>query len=302
MSTKIKMPNFLVVGAPKCGTTSLYEYFKQHPEIFVHPSIKETNFFVEPKDVLGNGPRFYGKASYGNSLERYQKLFEGVSVEHKAVGEVCPTYLPFYRQAIPNILHHLGEEIRILIVLRNPADRAFSHYMHNVRDTDETLSFEDALINESARINAGLWNSFYLTRLGFYSAQVEAYFNAFSNVKVILYDDLRSDVALSKIYQFLGVRGDFKADTRKHFNKSGRPINGYFQSILMSNGVISRYSRRFLPTYIKQHFSRIRENIIDKNIRKEEMKEETRAWLNSIFSADIERLSHLINRDLSHWC
>lgn len=296
-----RMPNFLVVGAPKSGTTSIYEYLKQHPEIFVHPSIKETNFFIEPKEILGSGPRFRGIDSYGSSLEKYRELFKDATLAQKAIGEVCPTYLPFYEYTIPNILKYLGAEVRIVIILRNPVQTAFSLYMHNVRNTDEKLSFEDALGAEAERIEAGLWNSFYLTKIGFYSEQVRAYLEAFPRVRVMLYEDLKSDNVFAELFDFLGVNSDIKVNPDSHYNKSGRPENMVLQSILMNNGVFSRGMRKILPPGIKHGLAKVRENLTNRNIRKEEMHPETRARLVSLFAPDIERVSGLIERDLSHW-
>lgn len=301
----MNMPNFLIVGAPKSGTTSLYQYLKQHPQVFVNSTIKESNFFVEPKKILGSGPRFYGENSYGKTLKDYQQLFEDVSVAHTAIGEICPVYLPFYENTIPNIKKYLNEDVKIIIILRNPIDRAFSHYMHNVRDTDEKLSFEDALKLENERINKSYWNSFYLTKLGFYYNQVKAYKENFINVKVFLFEDLRKDNFFKELFEFLEVDSTLKINNEKSYNKSGRPKNKILQEFLVNENISKKYFKsifkNILPRTIKDQLLGLQAILLDNNLEKEHMHPATREKLKNIFKEDIEKLSKLINRDLSHW-
>lgn len=299
-------PNFLVVGAPKSGTTSLYEYLKQHPEIFVNPEIKETNFFVQPKDVLGCGPRYDWKDSYGINLENYKKLFDNIDNDkYKAIGEVCPTYLPFYNYTIPNILDALGNQVKIIIILRNPIDRAYSHYMHNVRDMDEDLTFEDALQAENERIKEKYWNSFYLTKLGFYFKQVKEYKDNFSDVKIFLFEDLKKESFYQELFEFLNVNSSVVINDTDMFNISGKPKSKFLQKLLVKDGILKSYVKKILKPFfskgIKVKLYNLQDRLINKNIKKEPMNKDTREKLKETFKDDIEKLSQLINRDLSHW-
>lgn len=304
MSKKNK-PNFLIVGAPKSGTTSIYEYLKQHPQIYVNAKIKESNFFVEPKEVLGAGPRFYGIESYGRTVDDYEKLFEDVTQNHIAVGEVCSVYLPFFKNTIQNIKNYLNDDVKIIIILRNPIERAYSHYMHNVRDTDETLTFEEALTAEEERIKQNYWNSFHLTRLSFYYSQVQAYKENFKNVKVYLFEDLRKDDFFIDLFKFLEVDTEININTKKNYNISGRPKNVVLQKFLVNDNFFKRLIKGtfkyLLSRNMKDKLSSIEEKMINKNIEKEKMNPSTRDFLKELFKDDIEKLSILINRDLSHW-
>ena len=299
------LPDFLVVGAPKSGTTSLYEYLKQHPQVYVNAHTKESNFFVEPKAVLGNGPRYFGANSYAKTMEDYAGLFAEAGAAYTARGEVCPTYLPFYDNTIPNIKRVLGADVKIVIILRNPIDRAFSHYMHNVRDTDEPLSFEAALDAEPQRIAAQLWHSFYLVRLGMYSEQVRAYREQFSQVRIFLYEDLKREGFFLELFEFLGVDPTQRIDTSAVHNVSGRPKHMWLQRLLIDNGMLKKSIRGLLKPFMghaaKVSLLAFNRKLLEKNIAKEQMKPQTRAYLKTVFEKDIRQLETVIGRDLSHW-
>jgi len=300
-----KKINFLVVGAQKCGTTSLYRYFNDHPQIYVPRRIKESNFFVEPKEILGSGPRYHGVDSYAKSISKYNDLFQDVAKHHVSVGEVCPSYLPFYSNSIPNILNYLKKDVRIVIVIRNPVDRAYSHYMHNVRDCDEKLSFEDALAAESERISKNYWNSFYYIRNGMYHDQIKAYLDHFSNVKVLLFEDLFNRDGLMEVFSFLGVENRSDMDPNKKYNVSGVPKNYVLQSILTSKSTLFKYPRvvasKLLSVSMKKRLLDVHEYLISLNIKKERMNPCTREDLVKEFEPNILQTSSLIGRDLSHW-
>ena len=132
------MPNFLIVGAAKCGTSSLHNYLNQHPDIFM-PSynargmkVKEPRFLV--KEIIKN--RVHNGVW---DFEEYKSLFSDVKHE-KLIGESTVLYLYYYETAIKNIKHYLGNDIKIIIMLRKPVDRAFSAYLHVSRGKKENLS------------------------------------------------------------------------------------------------------------------------------------------------------------------
>ncbi|KXJ53071.1 MAG: hypothetical protein AXW17_07100 [Colwellia sp. Phe_37] len=297
---KEKLPNFLVVGATKSGTTSIYNYLQQHENIFLNPKVKETNFFIEPKSVLGCGPRFCGKDSYAKNIVDYQKLFYKVDENcHKSVGEVCTTYLHFSAHAIPNIKKYLGDP-KIIIILRNPVDRAYSYYMHNVRDGDETLSFEGALDCEAERKKRNLWLSFRLKELGLYSAHVQAYLENFSNVKVVIYEEMREDIAesVNDMVSFLGEKR-CPVDISQNYNMSGVPKNRILHNLVHGNNLVFKILLRLVSLFVGIDRVRRFQNSIDKkNLVKVNMKLDTRKELTKYYQEDIGYLSSLINKDL----
>lgn len=140
------MPNFLIVGAQKAGTTSLHYYLKQHPQIYMRPR-KEPHFFE------GMHWDFYrpGRIMLAvTDLADYQALFEGVTDE-KAIGEASASYL--YSPKAPTLIKRSIPDARLIAILRNPPDRAYSNFLHCVRGGRESIvDFAEALRVEEERI------------------------------------------------------------------------------------------------------------------------------------------------------
>ena len=172
---KKKLPNFLIVGAAKSGTSSLHNYLNQHPDIFM-PSFNKEGMKVKE-------PRFLIKDLVENRLhngvwnwKEYQSLFDIVTDE-KAIGESTVLYLYYFEEAIKNIKSRLDEDVRIIIMLRNPVDRAFSAYTHVARSVKEQLSFEEALEIEYERLELDptLTPMVMYKDMGLYYNMVKAY-------------------------------------------------------------------------------------------------------------------------------
>ncbi|MGL6339568.1 MAG: sulfotransferase family protein, partial [Waterburya sp.] len=130
------MPNFLIIGAAKAGTTALHEYLQQHPQIYLTPT-KETNFFAFEGEIInfqGTGDEALKDFSI-TDLNTYQAEFEQVTQE-LAIGEACPSYL-YYPQAATRIKQYIPDA-RLIVILRNPVERAYANFLHIVRDDRET--------------------------------------------------------------------------------------------------------------------------------------------------------------------
>ena len=144
------LPNFLIIGASKCGTTSLYYYLKQHPEISFS-DLKEPKYFSSVNESFphnGIGDKSVDKYAI-KSLTEYKSLF--ADLHNKRVGEASPDTLYFYDKTASLIKETLGD-IPIIIMLRNPVKRAFSAFMYLKRDSREKLSFRDGLLAENRRL------------------------------------------------------------------------------------------------------------------------------------------------------
>lgn len=312
------LPNFLIVGAPKCGTTSLYYYLKQHPEIFL-PEIKE------PKFMMAQFLKFPLKGKDDAVMERmmvkdfrdYKFLFSGVKGE-KAVGEASVGYLYHYQGCIPQIKKYLGDP-KIIIVLRNPIERIFSHYNFFIREGKEKKSLLEAIEAEPERIKQNYYYGWHYFSVGEYFEQVKAYLNNFFYVKILLHEDLLSNPKkiAREIFSFLEVDENFIPDVSYHYNVSGVPKNSIRSRLIINS--LTRVRRLYLyilrfqntrPKDVKNNMSagnkrekivQFTETIKNNNLVRPEMKPETRAYLKGVYREDILKLQDLIGRDLSHW-
>lgn len=297
---KEKLPNFLIVGAAKCGTTPLYFYLKQHPDIFI-PEMKECRFFSEMPPFSGPQSKIYRKRST-HTLDQYKLLFSGSSKE-KTLGDASPDYLYFYERSIRNIKKLLGDP-KIIIILRNPVDRAFSNYLHLVRGGWEELSFEDALESEEKiKKDNWLWVRYYKD-IGFYYLQVKAYLDSFKHVKVYIYDDFKKDNLriLKDIFTFLEVETSFVPDTKTKYNISGIPKNRFLHKMITKSNLIKSIISPIVSLGIsKENRIKLIESLGSKLLTRPEMKPETREYLKELYQEDILKLQELLKRDLSRW-
>jgi len=218
------MPNFLLMGAAKAGTTALYQYLKQHPQIYMSP-VKEPHFFA----YEGRKPNTQGPGDTANdsiiTLKEYLALFESVRNE-RAIGEASTMYL-YLPQACERIRYYLPDA-RLIAILRHPAERAYSAFIHLVREGRETLTnFSQALQSEEERIRQNWGPLWHLTRCGFYYEQVKRYFDTFprEQIKIYLYDDFkaRPTQVVQDIFRFLKVDDSFQPDMSVRVNISGIP-------------------------------------------------------------------------------
>ncbi len=300
----IHLPNFLIAGAAKSGTSSLYYYLKGHPDIFLCP-IKEPCFFSA--QVLNLPHQGVGdeRKPFIRTFEAYSALFAKAGSQ-KAIGEASADTLYYSSAVIPLLKQVLGMP-RIIMLLRNPVDRAYSAYLHLVRDARETLSFEEGLVQEEDRIRQNWLSMWHYRNRGLYFRQVQDFLEAFGRdrVRVFLHDDLKC-AALDVVKQtceFLEVAADYQPpDINFRYNASGFPWSRRLNSIfLMRNSLqlgIRMLGSRLLT---EAGWARFRESVRARLFVKSEMKPETRLYLQQVFREDLMRLQDLIERDISHW-
>ena len=292
-------PNFIIVGSARCGTTSLYHYLKQHPEICMS-DVKEPKFFsASAKSIPHSGP---GDVHYDLNIvsdeKAYYSMFNPRVGEHK-VGEASSDYLYYHSSAAAKIFNELGD-IPIFIMLRDPADRAWSAYQNMIRDQRETETFEVALENEELRRSKNWdWMWHYKTA-GYYSKQVETYKNTFSTVHIIIYEEFTADTqrCLEKVCDVLKVNNKYSFDTTIRYSKSGKVKNPVIT--VLSNQKFSFISmlRRWLLKIMKR--GRI-EKIVQNFIIKEEIPAPVRHYLKQCYVADIQALSEITGKKFNLW-
>lgn len=297
------LPNFLVIGAAKSGTSSLYMYLKQHPEIYMSP-VKEPHFFsfdAESKMTKGPGDPIHEAITDFNA---YQAQFDGVTDE-KAIGEASTSYL--YRPEAPGRIHSTLPDAKLIAILRNPVDRAFSAYMHVVRDKRETAkNFTEALTREENRKAANWEPIWHFTSVGRYYEQLKRYYDLFppEQIRIYLYEDLNQDQGnlLTDIYQYLDVDPSFKPGSTARYNASGQikseTVLRTSKWLFSKPNPIRWVSRKIIPESWRLNFATwVRRS----NLKRQEMPPKVRRQLQESFKAEIEQLEGLINRDLSAW-
>ncbi len=291
------MPNFLIIGAAKAGTTALHEYLQQHPQIYMTPT-KETNFFAfEGKTLNFQGPGDEALQDFSiTDLSTYQAEFQQVTHE-LARGEACPSYL-YLPQTASRIKKYIPDT-RLIAILRNPVERAYANFLHIVRDDREPQSnFALALKDEPTRI-ANNWEWFWhYIQLGYYGVQLQRYYQIFSpgQIKVYLYEDLKEKpiALLQDIFRFLEVDDTFIPDMAIRPNKSGMPKNKILHHFLTKPNPLKTWLKPLLP-------SKIRQKIQHQNLITPQISQEVRQQLINLYREDILQCQDLINRDLSAW-
>lgn len=296
---EIKLPDFLIVGAARSATTSLHHYLKSYDEISM--PVKEPWFF----SYVNNPPRYSSPGAYDviYKLEDYIAIYKNIP-GGRIIGEASPSYLYTYGTTIRNIKDVYGsfyQKLKIIIILRNPIERAYSHFMMHKRGYREPLDFEEALAPETiaARLRSN-WDIFYdYVGCGLYCAQVKSYIEEFPRVKVLLYDDLAGDPrnALRELCEFLCV--DFREDViLERLNKSGVPRLEILNKIINRSSLFKDFLMAVIPRAIR---NRMKHNAYVLNIKPVEMSSKQKDYLYPFFVRDIENLSGLLNRDLTNW-
>ena len=296
-----KWPNFFIIGAGKAGTTSLYHYLKQHPEVFMS-RFKEPKFFaLEGHPLDFKGP-FDERIRRGTttSLDEYLALFETVKDE-KAIGEASTVYLGDSRA--PGAIADRIPEARIAAILRHPAERAFSAHQHLLRDGYEPLeSFEGALEAESGRAEKGWYVQYQYKGRGFYGRYLRRYYDLFDSrqIRVYLYEEFVDSPArmLFDLFEFLGVDPEFEPDMSPRHNVSGRARSPGLQRWLTRSHPLKETVKRWIP---EEWGHRLVSRIQPYNVVRSGISPETRERLISDYRDDIELLEKLIGRDLSNW-
>lgn len=297
------LPNFLIIGAAKCGTSSLYMYLREHPEIYMSPS-KEPHFFSfddESKMTKGPGDPIHEAIT---DFDSYQALFDGVTDE-KAIGEASTSYL--YRPEAAERIHAMLPDVKMIAILRNPVDRAFSAYMHVVRDKRETAKdFADALSLEEERKAADWEPIWHFTSVGHYYEQLQRYYSLFGSqqIRVYLFEDLVNNLAapLANIYEFLGVDSSFVPGSLMRYNASGlvrsETVQKTSEWLFSHPNPIRWVSHQIIPHNWRMKFATW---VRFKNLKRPEIPGEIRKQLIEQYRAEIHQLEGLINRDLSNW-
>lgn len=282
--------DFFIVGAPKAGTTSLYHYLNEHPEIEMSLQ-KEPDFFSDIE--IAKQGMYYGKNRI-STIEEYHQLFNDNSL---LKGEASVSYL-FYKGVAQKIKEY-NANAKIIIMLRNPVDRAFSHYLMDYRLGIVSDSFEDIIRKKSKSKYKDLFYQQYV-EVSEYANQVKEYLNIFdsNNVLILDYDNLKKDIysEVKKVYKFLSVSVDDNVDLEKKHNTYSMPKNNFIR-IIYSFVFLRRVLTFLFPSKLVK---KVR-SILFKEENKPKLDVETRLELNEYFKSDVKKLSEILKKDFTKW-
>jgi len=294
LALELLLPNFFILGAAKAGTTSLYYYLRQHPQVFLS-EVKEPHFFdYDP--------------FYAEGLEAYVSRHFSRSWGFPARGEATPRYFYDYKKVIPRMLNAFGPfPPRFIVLLRDPVERAWSHYLHRRRNCTETETFERALELEEGRLkqNPEVWAGYF--NQGLYAKQLEEWFRHFPRDRFLigLTEDLqaRPTELLENICSFLGVGPPAELDVSDIKNPASEPRIRFIMKFLRRPSLVRKFVKRLLPRhtqlglswYIRKINLRPYANSLPK------MNEETALFLRALYADDLAKLQEMIKRDFSKW-
>jgi len=285
------LPNVIIIGVQKAGTTSLYNWISQHPDVYGDFAMKDFPFFANDE-------------YYKRGIDWFRHCFKKHKKE-KIVLHGYVNYMYFSRISAERI-YDFNKDIKLILILRNPIERAYSAYWQQIKMGNEKIkNFEEALRLEHIRREGTFKDRADLTYIehGFYHRQLNEYLKWFSReqIMIILFEDMISnkEAVVEKVYEFLGVDGTFIPSLAIN-NKPGVPRFEIIQRLL---------TYPLLPLGLKEivplnYRIKIRIFLKELNIKRQKyppMKEKTKEFLINIYKNEIEKLPDLIERDVTHW-
>jgi len=295
----MSLPNFLCIGSPKSATTSLFEILKQHPEIGLS-SFKEPHFFDTD-------------ANWNNGKDWYEKSYFSALESKKSIGEFTPSYLAS-KICASRIKETLVSDVKFIVLLRNPTDRAYSHYLHTKRDEYENLSFLDALEIEEERLkeNIGNKDDISFTRFcykfsGMYALHLKNYLSKFDENQfcIVLFDDFvnKREEVIKRILTFLDVDLNVSLNIDIKVNPASKARSIQLKKFMTQKSFFRTLLKFMIPSL--EFRQRIRNKIHGKNNKvssKDSLTQTERDFCyHNYFKDDINELEKMLNINLKKW-
>lgn len=296
---------FFVIGAAKSGTTTLYEFLKRHPDVFL-PNVKEPHFYAK---VRSERKSDYSKADKNKtyhtkviqSQEDYQELYEGSETFH-AVGDCSPSYL-WDKDAAKRIYTDFPRA-KIVAILRNPVDRAYSHYLMDVREGLQAEKDFLKALHKDASTLPKVWGgkSHLYAELGMYYEQLKRYAHFQPDqLKVFVYEHFFANLEASykELCEFLEIPATSPEQNKnqKKKNEYAAPKNKWAAKLLQWNQK-TQFLRRLFPEKMRKG---LKQSLMSKSASKPPMGEEAKTYLSNRYSDEINKLESAFNLDLSIW-
>jgi hypothetical protein len=290
-------PDFLIIGAPRSGTTALYEALARHPRVFM-TRLKEPLFFLrDQRSHRLQSPLPVPAEQLIETWDQYLELFRA-GAESLVRGEASTLYL-YDEHAARRIAARLSD-VRLIAILRDPVSRAYSHYsLHRLRGTEPEPTFEAALAEEPVRLRER-WSPFWLYRaVGLYADQVARYQSLFrpEQLLFLLQEDLeqRPAATYDRVLRFLNLPLESPMALTAGVNASARPRNSMLSWAIRPKNPLVQAARRVMPRSARRRLRQMLTAPVP------QLNPATARELRAFYREDIERTGALIGRDLSHW-
>ena len=314
------LPTFLIAGGRRCGTTSLYHWMKEHPQIYLFPET-DTAFFIED-ELVGRVEWLDGKVNVSSweqthSIDAYMKRFSDCE-GYTAVGEKSADLL-YWKNAHPRLARFIPN-CKFIIILRNPVNRAWSHYWNERGKGREKLSFEDALAAEEERCTKSDYADHHLSycRRGFYDISLQSFYSHIprEQILVLIFERLilHPQENLCNIYKFIGVDPNLgleKIGSRHNENWTmvkydWVDLPGINKVEQLYHRVVRRVTERLLrgrPDSIvrKRRIYKYVERVFRRPAAKIAMPKEIRSNLTRIYEPHIQRLEKMLGYEIPEW-
>jgi hypothetical protein len=292
-----KLPTFLIIGAARSGSTTLFDCLRQHPQVYVSP-VKEPHFFSYLGDPRPNSGSGASPSDWVTELDRYLDLFARME-PGMAAGEASVSYL--YRPATAERIFDYLPDVRLVAILRNPVERAYSSFAYlRERGSEPYSDFADALAAEDARVRDNWTHIWHYKAMGFYGEQLARYYGRFDReqIRVLTLDDFVEDPVreMTAVYAHVGVDPSFVPKTTIRHNVTGEPRWPVLRPLLTSN----RVTRRLRPAVVATMGPLVR-RAKQRALVKPVVPSAAARALAEGYRADVEYLSELLDRDLTPW-
>lgn len=269
------LPNFIIAGGQKCGTTSTAAILAGHPDVFV-PAMKEIHFFDNESKV-------------SRGVEFYQRFFRGAGLK-RVILDITPNYM--YAPEVPQRIKSMAPGVKLIFLVRNPVDRAYSHYWNSVRLQAVNSDFETALENNPVYIEKGMYYKHLSRFLKIFQAE---------DILILRSEDLfnKPRIFIEKLSKFMDLDYHAFKTFQKRENVARLPRFPLIEKFFLSSNTIVRHARKLTPRGIKSFIKKLDERFNMKPFDYPLMNIATRKMLTDVFHGDVSALEELIQRDLN---
>ena len=294
----MKVVDFIIGGAPKCGTTALWNFLDKHPDIYLSPN-KEPKFFTRiegtvKRNFLGNGPRLSG--TYNNGFNWYKELFKNANI-NQLKGEASTLY--FCNEDSPDLIYKSNPDTKIIFMLRDPVKRLYSHYWQEYKLGYNFPSFEEMIKMQHPRF-------LFYKNVSSYKKNLNRYVHKFKkdNILILIQEEFEEDTdkQFQKVLNFLNVKTEVDLDLNKRYNIQRTPKNrelAKLYSVMQNSSIKKVLPKKIVHLLGKTYKKLAKGNSIPFNYPP--LAEETYLTLKKNFKDDEDYVKEYLKRDFQYW-